>query len=237
MAEDQKVSDQTVPVGDKEIKSTRLELVRAILDFVSKCFYPGIAIALLMLLYPTLQQVDVQALLGRLQSAKAGDYEFTFSQAEKVGAETAPLNQKITELEIAIVSLRNEVGTLLNKDSPTPLNPTQAKEAAKKEQSFKANAQYTALVFHRRESRTPGEAVTKALLNAGFASSDTETDFSELQKVQPTPGVIYITYNAAGGQVLSDVKSLIEKLGLHVEVKINPRPIDLRRGDLQILVF
>lgn len=237
MAEDQKISGQTIPTGDKEVKSTRLELVRVILDFVAKCFYPGIAITLLILLYPTLQQVDVQALLGRLQSAKAGDYEFTFSQAEKVGAETAPLNRKVTELELAIASLRNEVGTLQNKVGPTPVNPTQAKEVAAKEQNFKANAQYTALVFHRRESRTSGEAVTKALLNAGFASSDTETDFSELQKVQPTPGIIYITYNAAGGQVLSDVKSRIEKLGLHVEVKINPRPIDLRRGDLQILVF
>jgi hypothetical protein len=75
-------------------------------------------------------------LLGRLQSAKAGDYEFTFSQAEKVGAETAPLNQKVTELEHAIVSLRNEVGTLQNKVGPISVNPTQTKGVAAKEQSF-----------------------------------------------------------------------------------------------------
>lgn len=237
MAEDQKVADQPVPSGNEAVKSTRLDLIRIILDFIAKCFYPGIAIALLVLLYPVLQQVDVQALLGRLQSAKAGDYEFTFSQAEKVGAETAPVNRKVTELELVVASLRSEVGALQKKVGTVPIAPAQAKEMAAREQSFKANAQYTALVFHRRESRASGVAVTKALLNAGFVSSDTETDFSELQKISPTAGAIYITYNAAGEQVLSDVKSRIEKLGLQVEVKTNPRPIDLRRGDLQILVF
>lgn len=185
-----------------------------------------------------LQQVDWPVLFGRLHSAKVGDYEFNFDQAEKVGAETAPLNRKIAELELAVSGLRNEIGILSNKTGIVPsVSTTQAKELVEMEQNFKANAQYTALVFHRRESRTSGESVTKALLNAGFVSSDTETDFSELQKIQPIPGVIFITYNAAGGQVLSDVKSRIEKLGLHVKVKTNPRPIDLRRGDLQILVF
>lgn len=237
MAEDRKIAGHPFLSGDIEIKDTRLQLIRVILDFIAKCFYPAIAITLLLLLYPTLQQIDAQALLGRLQSAKAGDYEFTFSQAEKVGAETAPLNRKVTELELAIVSLQNEIGSLQNKVGSAPVSPKQVNEAAVKQQTFNANAQYTALVFHRRESRTSGEAVTKTLLDAGFVSSDTETDFSELQKVQPTPGVIYITYNAAGGQVLSDVKSRIEKLGLRAEIKTNPRPIDLRRGDLQILVF
>jgi hypothetical protein len=237
MSEDKTVENQPVPPRNEAAKSTRLDLIRVILDFVARCLYPGIAIALLIPLYPVIQQVDLQALFGRLQSAKAGDYEFTFAQAEKVGAETAPLNRKVTELEIAVVSLRSEIGALQNKVGTAPIAPAKAKETAAQEKSFKANAQYTALVFHRRESRASGEAVTKALLNAGFVSSDTETDFSELQKITPTAGVIYITYNAAGGQVLSDVKNRIEKLGLKAEVRTNPRPIDLRRGDLQIHVF
>lgn len=235
--EGQRITNNQTPLGSAEEEDSRLELIRVVLDFIAKCFYPGIVIAVLVLLHPMLQQVDLPALFGRLHSAKVGDYEFNFDQAEKVGAETAPLNRKIAELEFAVSGLRNEVGILSNKTGITPINATQAKELAAQEHNFKANAQYTALVFHRRESRTTGESVTKALLSAGFVSSDTETDFSELQKIQPTPGVIFITYNAAGGQVLSDVKSLIEKLELHVEVKTNPRPIDLRRGDLQILVF
>lgn len=249
MAEDKIILDKPVHLGNfetqrvalmenAEVKNTRLELIRVVLDFIAKCFYPGIVIAVLILLYPMLQQVDWPVLFGRLHSAKVGDYEFNFDQAEKVGAETAPLNRKIAELELAVSGLRNEIGILSNKTGIVPsVSTTQAKELVEMEQNFKANAQYTALVFHRRESRTSGESVTKALLNAGFVSSDTETDFSELQKIQPIPGVIFITYNAAGGQVLSDVKSRIEKLGLHVKVKTNPRPIDLRRGDLQILVF
>lgn len=237
MAEDQKVTDKSAPLGVRDTNSVRFDFTRLILDFIAKCFYPGIAIFILILLYPAFKQVDVPALLGRLQSAKAGEYEFTFSQAETVGAEIAPLNRKITELDAAITSLRSDVDALQNKVGTAAVSPAQEKAIAVKEQNFNANAQYTALVFHRRESRASGVAVTMALLNAGFVSSDTETDFTELQKVQPTPGVIFITYNATGEQVLSDVKSRIEKLGLQVEVRTNPRPIDLRRGDLQILVF
>jgi hypothetical protein len=55
MAEDQKNAGQAIPTEDQEVKTTRLELVRVILDFIAKCFYPGIAITLLILLYPTLQ--------------------------------------------------------------------------------------------------------------------------------------------------------------------------------------
>ena len=223
MAEDEIVANQPTPHANVAAKGSHLDLIRVILDFIAKCLYPGIAIALLILLYPALQHLDAQALLGRLQSAKAGDYEFTFSQAEKVGAETAPLNRKVTELELVIASLRSEVGALQNKVGTAPLELAKSKEISAQEKNFKANAQYVALVFHRRESRASGEVVTKALLNAGFVSSDTETDFSELQKVTPTPGVIYITYNTAGGQVLSDVKNRIEKLGLKVEVKTKTR--------------
>ena len=76
---------------------------------------------------------------------------------------------------------------------------------------------------------------------AGYISSDTQTDFSELQKIQPIRGEVYITYNSDGANALLDVKKRIEdlkaELKLALDVKINPRAIDLHRGDIQVLVF
>jgi len=209
----------------------------ALLEFTSKCLYPGIVIALIVLLQPTLAQIDLKALVERLQSAKAGDYEFTFSQAQDVGAETAPLNSKVAELERTLATLQSDVVLLQKKAVPAQVNEAGRKAREVAERQLQANSKYTVLVFHRRESRTSGQAVTNALLKAGFQSSDTETNFSELQKVQPTPGVIFITYNSTGESILPDIKKLLDGLGLAAEVKLNPRAIDLRRGDVQVLVF
>lgn len=222
---------------ENKLKGQKIELIRMILDFISKCFYPGIVIALIVFLLPKLNQVDMKALFSRLKSAKAGGYELTFSQAQDVGAETAPIDRKISELERTISFLKSDIGALQNKTGSVQISDADKKKREAIERQYQANSKYTILVFHRRESRKAGKTVTDMLLKAGFVSSDTETDFSELQEIQPTPGIIYLTYNSAGKQVLSDVKNRIEKLGLAAKAKTSPRPIDLRRGDLQILVF
>lgn len=218
-------------------KNTRLEMLRIVLEFIAKSFYPLIITVLIIILLPKLEQIDLDKLIGRLQSAKVGDSEFTFTQAQDVGAETAPLNSKIAELERAITTLSGEVSHMQPGIASAEISAAgkRAREAA--ERQYQANAAYTVLVFHRRESRREADAITKALLTAGFVSSDTETDFSELQKIEPRQGVIHITYTSAGSQILSDIKERIAKLGLSVEVAVNNRATDLRRGDLQILVF
>lgn len=218
-------------------KSARVDFIRAILDFIAKCFYPAILVALLIALYPKLEEIDVRALLGRLQSAKAGDYEFTFGEAEKVGAEIAPLNRKIAELELTITDLTTSIASIRNTVGAAPPPPSEIRAREQQEKEFQANSKYTVLVFHRTASRSAGGQLTKALLAAGFTSSDIETDFSELQKIKSTPGVVHIMYNTTGMEILSDLKSRLERLGIAREIIINPRPIDLRRGDVQILVF
>lgn len=201
------------------------ELIKTVLDFVNRSLYPALAAVLLYAIYPKVQAVDVAALTGRLQSAKIGDTEFTFSDAEKVGAETAPLNRKLAELERQIQGLRTT--------QPQAVAP----QPTEKDKLWKANGAYTTLVFHSSSSREPATKLTQALLSAGFTASDTETDFSELQKVQPKPGTAYITYTEAGAQVLDDIRAKVQALGVVTEVNVNPRAISLKRGDVQVLVF
>lgn len=218
----------TVNASPQEAKHDTL---RTILEFVAKCFYPAILVALVFLLYPKIDDIDFRSLLNRLQSAKAGDYEFTFGEAEKVGAEFAPLNRKVVELELALSNLKAQ----LPKAEAVP--PEKLRELQQKAQSFKANGAYTALVFHGAMSREPAGAIATMLLKVGFAASDTETDFSELQKIRPKSGTAYITFTKDGEQVAEEIKSRILELNVVKEVNLNPRPIALKRGDLQVLVF
>lgn len=208
-----------------------VELLKVALDFISKLLYPILIGILIVILYPKIQDIDLKALTTRLQSAKAGNYEFTFGEAEKVGAETAPLNQKVAALELEIGAIKSSL-----KASGANASP-QAGEIQQKIREFKANSPYTTLVFHNASSRQPAAKITQMLLAGGYTASDTETDFAELQKVQPKEGTVFITYTKAGEQILESLKSKIVSLGVAKEVNTNPRPIELKRGDIQILVF
>ena len=207
------------------------ELLKVVLDFISKLLYPilfGIAI---IILHPKLQEIDLKALTTRLQSAKAGNYEFTFGEAEKVGAETAPLNQKVAALELEIGAIKSSLKASNSNASP------QAGEIQQKIREFKANSPYTTLVFHNASSRQRAAKITQMLLGAGYTASDTETDFTELQKIQPKENTVFITYTKTGEHILEELKSKIVSLGIASEVNVNPRPIELKRGDIQVLVF
>ncbi|MDI1348192.1 hypothetical protein, partial [Aquabacterium sp.] len=207
--------------------------------FIARSFYPAMAAVLLYAVYPKIQEVDVRALTNRLTSATVAGAAFTFGDAEKVGAETAPLNRQMVALERQVQSLQTQLSQALPPTaavSPKPA-PDTAKAKAEQDKLWRANAAYTTLVFHSASSRAPSAKVTQALLNAGFTASDTETDFNELQKVEPKPGTAFITYTTSGAQVLDDIRAKIMALGVVKEVNVNPRTIALKRGDVQVLVF
>lgn len=207
------------------------EILKIILDFIAKLFYPILVGIVILILYPKIQDIDLKVLVNRLHSAKIVGYEFNFSEAEKVGAETAPLNGKIAELKLEIDAIKSSLEA--NKGSTLP----QTSEIQKKFKEFKSNSPYTTLVFHNALSRQAAEKITHMLLGIGYTASDTETDFTELQKVQPKEGTVFITYTKSGEQIIEEIKSKITSLGVVKEVNINPRSIELKRGDVQILVF
>jgi hypothetical protein len=236
MADSDKKRGNTENQGRMSQNPDSLAAIKVILDFVSKCFYPAIAVVVLVLLWTPLSSIDVSRLILRLQSVKAGDYELAFSQAQDVGAEIAPLNGRVAELERTVASLQVD---LKRTQEVTKVTLSQQEVQARKDQEekFKANSQYTVLVFHRQESRDSANLITQALLKEGYVSSDTETDFSELKKVTPKANLIFITYTAAGQQMLKEVEKLVRSVVPNSEVKHNPRPISLRRGDIQIMAF
>jgi hypothetical protein len=224
--------------------SSGVEVFKAVLDFVSKCFYPAIIVAVIILLQPALSQIDLKGLLARLQSAKAGGYEFTFNQAEDVGAATAPLNSKIADLKREVASLSGALRTLQIRTGmageamvvPRPEGAEAAAPAAA-EGSIARNSRYTVLVFNSSKGRSTAEKITDALLNAGYKSSRTETDFAELGDTYPA-GTVYMTHAAAADAAYPAITKLITPLlGSGVDLKVQQKASDLRRGDVQIMVF
>lgn len=215
-----------------------LDFARVVLDFLSKCFYPAILATILVALWPAFEAIDFKQLIGRLQSARAGDYEFTFSQAQDVGAEIAPLNSKIVDLERKLSDAVAELQKLQAVSSKVPaLSSKELQARQEEERAIKANSEYTVLVFNRASSRMIGASITRRLLDRGYQSSVTETDFSELQKVTPRENLIFIVYTSKGAEILPEIQQQLSQLAPEAEVKPNPRATNLKRGDIQVFVF
>ncbi len=220
-------------------RSIQLEYTKVVLDFLSKFFYPMILTVILYFLWPLISAIDFKSLVSRLQSAKAGEYEFNFSQAQDVGAEIAPLNRKVNDLERQLSLATSEIKKLQTITTTAKPSDQEIKVRQEKTEFLKVNARYTTLVFHRESitSRRRAAEITQAVLTDGYQASDTETDFSELQKVTPRENVVFLVYTEKGGNVLSALEAIIQKNAPNAEIQRNPRATRLKRGDVQIFVF
>jgi len=218
--------------------SARLDLLRLVLEFVGKCLYPMIVVVVLLWLRPVLAELDLNALIGRVQGVKAGGVEFTFAQAQDVAALVAPLNARLAELErnMSKAQANDNASQEHVRVGAAAAGATQPSGAAA--EHLRVNAGYTVLVFHRATSHERARAITNQLLQLGYHSSDMETDFSELKAIKPADGLVYMQYTSKGQAVVS---ALADKLRTwvpqNVTVRTNGSPIELRRGDLQIFVF
>jgi len=218
------------------ISKLNLDLTKLVLEFISRCFYPTIIVVVLILIAPGLREIDFKTLFGRLQSAKAFGTELAFSQAQDVGADTAALNNKIADLERTVAALRSDLQAVQQKIGPTPAIEAAQKERAVQEKQFQENSKFTVLVFHTPNGRALSGKIATALLQAGYKASSTETDFSELQKTHPS-GTVYVTHNTEGEAILPQISSLLKSFELGSDLKIQRTTTDLRRGEVQILVF
>jgi hypothetical protein len=211
---------------------------RLIMDFATKAFYPAILVYVLLLLKPSLAEIDVPGLINRLHSASVGGAQLTFNQAEDVAITIAPLNGRIAEFELTISQLRSEIAALQQRSGMPQAIVEPSPEQLQQIQRFEQNARYTVLVFHAssREARERAAKITQSLLDRGYAASSTETDFSELKGNNP-PGSVLLTYSDAGAKVLDSVLDLTRENSEGASVSVKDAPSSLRRGDFQVLVF
>lgn len=218
-------------------------MVKVVLDFIARCLYPGIIIALLVILYPTISQIDIPDLVKRLKSASIAGNQLTFGLAEQVGSESAELNNKVAALQGELDIMRADMERMraaLNEQNLADLQISEAEQAERAERKslFDRYSGYSVLVFHRNDPgawETAG-VVSEKLIAAGFKASSTPTDFTELRRQHP-PGTIYVTHTAKGGEVLPDIEKMIEGLNTGENLIVQQSTTRLSRGDLQVLVF
>lgn len=219
-------------------ESPRMAWTRLVLDFIAKAFYPAILLLVLLMLRPSLAQIDLPALINRLQSASVGGAELTFNQAEDVAITIAPLNGRIAEFERTVAQLRREIEALQSTTGAPTAAIEPSPEYLERMQQYERNSRYTVLVFHSSssEARQRASAITQALLDAGYTASSTETDFSELRDSHP-PGSLVITYSDAGTWIRDPVQQLIARLETGADIRTREQASQLRRGEMQILIF
>ena len=88
--ENSKASDKDIDPEEKQhVRGRGFEIFKILLDFTSKALYPAIIVIIILIITPAIKNIDIELLLKRIQSLKAGGYEVTFAQAEEVAAEGA----------------------------------------------------------------------------------------------------------------------------------------------------
>ena len=230
-------SSEQKPATEPPVSSTRLELIKIILDFLSRCFYPAIVLLLIALLYPAIAAIDLKNLVARLQSAKAGDYEFAFSEELKAeGDQTADLNGTIEQLKLRIGALTQDVAALRKAIPAAAPPPEQIAKREAKESEFSKNSDYSVLVFYKPYQKDTANIIMRKLLSLGYKSSATPTDLKESVK-QFAENTAWVIYSEKGQKKLQDIKDALPETVDNIDFVYREKPYNLRSGDIQILLF
>jgi hypothetical protein len=231
------VSKNQKPEAESSANRRRLEVLKVVLDFVSKCLYPAIALLLIALLYPAIGTIDLKSLVARLQSAKAGGYEFAFSQQLKAeGDQTAELNGTIEQLKLKVSELSQDVAALREATPAATPPPDQIAKREAKGAQFSNNSNYSVLVFYKPYQKEMANILTKKLLSLGFKSSATPTDLREAVK-QFDEDTAWVVYSEKGQEKLQDLKAVLPAVTGRIKFVYREDPYNLRSGDIQSLLF
>lgn len=241
LMENEDITEMNVNKTTKEAKFSpsdmHLERTKVVLEFVAKCFYPAICILVIILFYPKIAKIDLEGLVARLHSAKAGDVELAFTEKRKEeGEQYASINGKIEELKRVISDLNQDIAAL-KKATPTAiLPPEQAAIRKVKDRQFEVNSAFTVLVFYKPYQKDVATRFTAKLLSIGFKSSATPTDLKEAAR-QFDENKAWVLYTERGKRMLPTLKAALQSMSHKIDFTYRDTPYPLRNGDIQILMF
>ena len=155
---------------------------------------------------------------------------------QDLGAKAADLNGKVEQLRFKVDELAQDISDLKRATPSAKISPEVTSEREARRRAFEQNAAYSVLVFHKSEQQETASALADALLSAGFKSSATPTQLKEAVK-QLNPNEAWVIYSSRGKEKLSDVKRILMAVAPNVHYIDEPQPSNLRRGDIQVLLF
>lgn len=231
-------SENLVESGNSVSSDSKWELTRIIFDFLSKCLYPALIAVAMWIVYPVAKSVDINSLVSRISTAELAGGVVKFELASDLAKRNADVNGKITRLENSLADLQSDLNGYMKLSGVMNLDNIDIETRNARDEQFAENGKYTVLVFSQDDIIAIDKAsvIEQSLLQSGYKSSNTTTDFSELEKIHPS-GTVYVTHNGNGASILDSIKNMLEELSLDMELKVQQSTTDLNNGDIQILVF
>ena len=141
---------------DNSKKTANVELIKSVLEFIGKCFYPGIIVAIIALSMPTLNKINVEKLLDRLKILKYGDWQVELAASER--ADKAADSARLAKLESIVYALQSQASSsLVNIPRSNQQNGNAVGIQPQPIQKYKV------LVFHQRENDSTSKKIVNAL--------------------------------------------------------------------------
>jgi hypothetical protein len=160
----------------------------------------------------------------------------TATYKQDLGAEAAERNNQLEELRIQIAENTEDIERLLSSVSEAPLPLPRVASRSESRRKFEANSKYSVLVFNKPSQKGVAERVANALIKTGFKSSATPSNLTEARR-QFGENEAWVIYTATGKELLPQLKELLARMAPNIRFEYQPDPVNLRRGDVQILLF
>jgi Skp family chaperone for outer membrane proteins len=161
---------------------------------------------------------------------------FTAKFSQDLGAATAEIKGKIAQIERKLQEITDDLASLRKRYPEVRLSEEAASKRAAEERAFQENSKYSVLVFYKSQQQIVAKTIEKVLLSEGYNSSSTATDLKESKK-QFVPRHVWVIYTEKGMSKLADIETILNKLNLGLTLHVEPQVVQLRQGDIQILVF
>ena len=160
----------------------------------------------------------------------------TAKYKQDIGAEAAERNNQLEELRIRISENTEDIERLKPSTSTRPLTSSQEETRRESRKRFEENSKYSVLVFNKPSQKNTAEKVATSLIETGFKSSATPTNLTESRR-QFRKNEAWVIYTSKGQELLPQLKDLLTRAAPSIVFEYEKSPVNLRRGDVQILLF
>ena len=153
-----------------------------------------------------------------------------------VGGVSADLNNDFDNLKKQVITLEKVVSSLASDKKLTMSAVKYALPVKRLDPKFEQNQSYSVLVFHKMTQEENAKKATEALRVVGFKSSQTQTSLKEARE-QKSAGTAWIIWTENAKSKLDEIVDLLKKTLPNIKIDVRDDPYQLRRGDVQVLMF
>ena len=165
-----------------------------------------------------------------------GGFTGKFKYKQDLVAEGAERNIQFEKLKKKLTEMHEDLDLLKCNTNGAVIPQAKLAQRKQSEQAFDQNSKYSVLVFNKPAQSAVAENITKALLSNGYKSSSIATDLSE-SKHQYSSDTARLLYTKKGQTILVKIKAMIAGNTQNLNIVEEKNPIELMRGDIQVLLY